>query len=133
MPTLNLPVEQETDLALVVGRISRALRDEGVPDEERVRVLTATMELARNIVKYARRGEVRFGWSREGNRVQCWIEAEDEGPGIADVQLALRDNFSTGKSLGLGLPGVRRLMDKMEIRSQPGVGTWVRTERSLVV
>jgi serine/threonine-protein kinase RsbT len=123
-------VSGEADLAIVAGRVSTALRGLQAPEEEAARVLTAALELARNIVKYARRGELRFGWARDGRRVSCWVEADDEGPGIADVAQAMEDHFSTGGTLGLGLPGIRRLMDRMEIRSTPGKGTWVRAERT---
>ena len=130
MSELRLPVSEEADLAVVVGSIAHALGTEHAPEEEKVRVLTAVMELARNIVKYAGRGELRFGCERRGARLHCWVEAEDEGPGITDVPQALTDHFSTGNTLGLGLPGVRRLMDRMEIHSSPGAGTRVRAERS---
>lgn len=130
MSELRLRVNQEADLVAVVGSIARALGAERAPEEEKVRVLTAVMELARNIVKYAGHGELRFGCERRGARLHCWMEAEDDGPGIADVHLALTDHFSTGNTLGLGLPGVRRLMDRMEIHSSPGAGTRVRAERS---
>jgi serine/threonine-protein kinase RsbT len=127
---LRLPVASEADLALVAGHVARALRAARASDEECARVVTAVMELARNILKYARRGEVRFGVEPRGRQVRCWIEAVDDGPGIADVAQALSDHFSTGGTLGLGLPGVRRLMDQVAIDSAPGRGTRVRAERT---
>lgn len=130
MTELRLPVDQEADLAVIVSKVSRALVAEQAPEEERVRVLTVFMELARNIVKYAGHGEMRFRCDRLGMRVRCFVEAEDQGPGIVNVEQALTDHFSTGQTLGLGLPGVRRLMDRIEIRSSPGAGTLVQTERS---
>jgi serine/threonine-protein kinase RsbT len=129
MKPTRVPVNCEADLAVALGSLSRLLRAQQAPDEELMRIQTALMELARNIVKYAGRGEVRFACEPEGQRLHCWIEAQDLGPGIADVHLAMQDHYSSGKSLGLGLPGVRRLMDRMEIRSAPGQGTWVRAER----
>lgn len=129
MDCLSIPVKCEADLAVALGRVSRELRAQQSPEDELVRIQTALMELARNIVKYAGRGEVRFGWHPEGRGLSCWIEAEDQGPGIANVHEAMQDHFSSGRSLGLGLPGVRRLMDRMEIRSTPGQGTWIRVER----
>ena len=132
MNELQLPVRGETDLAVAISQASRALDAVHAPEEEKVRVLTAVTELSRNIVKYAGQGKVRFGCSRVGARVLCWVIAEDDGPGIADVHRALEDHFSTGNTLGLGLPGVRRLMDRMEIDSSPCKGTRIRAERSFV-
>lgn len=129
MESLRLPVSSEADLALVAGRVSAVLRQLGAPEEECARILTVVMELSRNILKYARRGELRFGWEAQEPAVCCWVEAEDSGPGIPDVDRALEDHFSTGGTLGLGLPGIRRLMDRMDIRSAPGKGTWIRAER----
>lgn len=85
-------------------------------------IATAISELARNIVTYARRGEIRLGVI-DGNGIR--VIAHDEGPGIRDVQQALRDGFSTSGSLGLGLPGVRRLVDEFRIESAESRGTTV--------
>ena len=89
-------------------------------------VALAISELARNIVTYARKGEIRLkalnhGSSRKGLRVV----AHDDGPGIPDLDQALRDGFSTSGSLGLGLPGVRRLVDEFKIESSRNRGTTV--------
>jgi serine/threonine-protein kinase RsbT len=83
-------------------------------------IATAISELARNIVSYARTGEITLQEIQGPSRAGILIEAADEGPGIPDVRQALRDGYSTSGSLGLGLPGVRRLMDEFEITSQPG-------------
>jgi serine/threonine-protein kinase RsbT len=88
-------------------------------------IATAISELARNIVSYAGRGEIVMGVARNSNRTGIIIVASDSGPGISDLTLALRDGFSTSGSLGIGLPGVRRLMDEFNIDSQPGRGTIV--------
>jgi serine/threonine-protein kinase RsbT len=88
-------------------------------------------ELARNILKYADVGDIvllpRSGVLKSGIE----IRAEDHGPGIGDVELALKDSFTTGRSLGLGLPGVRRLMDEFDIASSPGEGTRVTIRKWL--
>ena len=92
-------------------------------------IATAISELARNIVTYAKVGEIRLqalnglngGSARHGIRVV----AHDDGPGIADVDQALLDGFSTSGSLGVGLPGVRRLVDEFHIESEPNHGTTV--------
>jgi serine/threonine-protein kinase RsbT len=89
-------------------------------------VALAISELARNIVVYAKKGQIRLkaingGPARKGIQVV----AHDEGPGIVDVDQALRDGFSTSGGLGIGLPGVRRLMDEFRIESKPNQGTTV--------
>ena len=89
-------------------------------------IATAISELARNIVTYAKQGEIRLkaingGCARHGIQVV----AHDEGPGIADLDQALRDGFSTSGSLGIGLPGVRRLVDEFHIESERRRGTTV--------
>jgi serine/threonine-protein kinase RsbT len=92
-------------------------------------IATAISELARNILAFARKGEISLhaihGSSREG----ILVVASDQGPGIRDIQQALRDGYSTSGSLGLGLPGVRRLMDEFEISSRPGRGTTVSVKK----
>lgn len=88
-------------------------------------IATAISELARNIVSYSRKGEITLKMVNGSNRQGISVIATDEGPGITDLHQALRDGFSTSGSLGLGLPGVRRLMDEFEITSQPGRGTKV--------
>jgi serine/threonine-protein kinase RsbT len=90
---------------------------------------TAISELARNIVAYAGQGEIALRAIREAYRQGIIVIASDNGPGIRDVQQALRDGFSTSGSLGLGLPGVRRLMDEFEIKTRPGRGTVVTVKK----
>ena len=80
-------------------------------------VATSISELARNIVSYARRGEIILKIVHGSHRQGISIVAADSGPGIRDIRQAMRDGFSTSGSLGLGLPGVRRLMDEFEIAS----------------
>jgi serine/threonine-protein kinase RsbT len=88
-------------------------------------IATAISEVARNIILYAEHGEILVSTVEDGGRRGIVIVARDEGPGIADVELAMQDGYSTGRSLGLGLPGARRLMDEFEIDSAPGRGTTV--------
>jgi serine/threonine-protein kinase RsbT len=88
-------------------------------------VATAISELARNIVSYAKCGEIVIQVIHGSPRLGIQVIAHDQGPGIQDVQQALRDGFSTPGSLGLGLPGVKRLMDEFQIDSQENRGTTV--------
>ena len=91
-------------------------------------IATAISELARNILAYARRGEIMLR-AIHGSSDGILVIASDAGPGIRDIPQALRDGFSTSGSLGLGLPGVRRLMDEFEIKSRPGHGTTVSVKK----
>jgi serine/threonine-protein kinase RsbT len=88
-------------------------------------IATAISEVARNITTYAGRGEVTLRLIRQAERRGLVVIARDDGPGIADIDRALLDGFSTGRGMGLGLPGARRLMDEFEIDSSPGRGTTV--------
>jgi serine/threonine-protein kinase RsbT len=88
-------------------------------------IATAISEIARNITSYAGRGEVSVGVQYRDGRQALVVRAEDDGPGIADIERALEDGYSTGRGLGLGLPGARRLMDRLIVDSAPGRGTVV--------
>ena len=103
----------------------------GFSAAEATLVATAISELARNIVTYARKGEIKLQTVENPARQGIVVTASDEGPGIPDIQQALRDGFSTSGSLGLGLPGVRRLMDEFQISSQSGRGTTVTVRKWL--
>jgi serine/threonine-protein kinase RsbT len=88
-------------------------------------IATAISELARNVVAYAGSGEILLELRGDGARRGIVVGARAAGPGIPDIEAALEDGFSTGQSLGLGLPGARRLMDEFAIVSAPGDGTTV--------
>jgi|SRR5262245_10080777 serine/threonine-protein kinase RsbT len=94
-------------------------------------IATAISELARNILEYATLGEIELAEARRGSRVGIMILAHDSGPGIMDVGQALQDGYSTGRGLGIGLPGVRRLMDEFDIASEVGKGTRVTVRKWL--
>jgi serine/threonine-protein kinase RsbT len=101
----------------------------GFPSTDLAVVATAISELARNIVRYAVRGEIILRLIDDNGRRGVEVVAADDGPGIPDVSLAMQDGYSTSGSLGLGLPGVRRLMDEFEITSDFGKGTTVTTRK----
>ncbi len=88
-------------------------------------IATAISEVARNITSYAGSGAIRVGVSDREGRKALVVRAEDEGPGIVDIERAMEDGYSTGRGLGLGLPGARRLMDRLIVESTPGQGTVV--------
>ena len=94
-------------------------------------IATAISEIARNIVTYAGEGEISIAPVASGVMHGVEVIATDRGPGIADVDRALEDGFSTGRGLGLGLPGARRLMDDFELASELGKGTTVRMRKWL--
>ena len=104
----------------------------GASATERSLVATIVSELGSNIVKYARRGTLCVSRRERDCDVDVEILAEDDGPGIADVERAMRDHFSTGGTLGLGLPGVRRMVDRFELTSAPGEGTKVFVRKRVV-
>ena len=88
-------------------------------------IATAISEIARNITSYAGRGAVRVTVADREGRKALVVRAEDDGPGIADIERAMEDGYSTGRGLGLGLPGARRLMDRLVVDSILGRGTVV--------
>jgi serine/threonine-protein kinase RsbT len=88
-------------------------------------IATAISEVARNITSYAGRGAVRVAVADREGRKALVVRAEDDGPGIADIERAMDDGYSTGLGLGLGLPGARRLMDRLIVESALGRGTVV--------
>ncbi len=98
----------------------------GFAKTELALIATAISELARNILTYAGQGEIEIAVQEADGRRGLLIVARDQGPGIADIALALQDGYSTSRSLGIGLPGVRRLMDQFGVTSEPGSGTVVR-------
>ena len=127
MPAGEIRVSINSDQDIVLARQKgRALAlDAGFSSGDATLVAAAISELARNIVSYARRGEITLTLVNSSSRQGLVITASDRGPGIPDIRQALRDGFSTSGSLGLGLPGVRRLMDDFQINSELGRGTIV--------
>jgi serine/threonine-protein kinase RsbT len=96
---------------------------------EQTKVVTAASELARNTVIYGGGGTVELEAVEVNGRRGLRLTFEDHGPGIADIDMAMKDGYTTGTGLGLGLGGARRLSNEFEIRSRPGEGTLVRIAR----
>jgi serine/threonine-protein kinase RsbT len=127
-PGSNLvDVEINTDADIVTARQeARELAKHLEFSSSELAVIAAAIsELARNIVSYAHKGTISFGIITEHRKKGFLVIARDSGPGIANVKLAMQQGYSTSNSLGLGLPGVKRLMDTFEISSQLGTGTSV--------
>ena len=126
---VTVPIFGESDIVTARQRgreMALALGFEGV---DLTLIATAVSEIARNIVKYAGRGEIHFSAGRRDSKQGIVVEARDSGPGIVDLEMAMRDGYSTQGGLGLGLPGAKRLMDDFEIQSSPGHGTVVTLKK----
>jgi serine/threonine-protein kinase RsbT len=126
---IRVPINSDQDIVGARQKGRTMAGELGFSSADATLIATAISELARNIVSYARRGEIRLHRIQNTVRQGIMVVASDEGPGIRDVAQALRDGFSTSGSLGLGLPGVRRLMDEFEIATKPGHGTTVTVKK----
>jgi serine/threonine-protein kinase RsbT len=126
---IRVPVESDTDI-VAARQKGRALATQlGFSSGDATIVATAISELARNIVLYAKRGEVVLSTMHRDSERGLAIIARDEGEGIPDIRQALQDGYSTSGRLGVGLPGVKRLMDEFEIESEVGKGTVVTVRK----
>ena len=122
---VRVPINSGADI-LTARLEGRQLASEaGFNNSDLTVIATAISEVARNIVQYARTGEIILGVVQDGNKRGLRVEARDDGPGIPNIELAMQDGYSTGGGLGLGLPGTRRLMDELQINSKVGQGTTV--------
>ncbi len=127
-----VPIEHEGDIVTARQKGRELAAASGLSVTEQTLVATAISEVARNIVVYAQRGEVVLTALEDHGRRGVMVVARDEGPGIANLELAMRDGYSSSNSLGMGLPGAKRLMDEFELSSTVGKGTtitmrkWVR-------
>lgn len=128
---IQVPIHADTDIIAVRQEARHLAEQLGFSPSDRTLLATAVSELARNIVQYAKSGFIVLKPFSTASTVGVSILAEDQGPGIADLSLALRDGYSTSGSLGLGLPGVKRLMNEFEISSRPGEGTRVFASMSI--
>lgn len=127
LDSVEIAIIDESDLILVRQALRLRAQEAGLGLVDQTKLVTAGSELARNIINYATggRGVLRVERVLANRRVGIRATFSDEGPGIADLDAALTDGFSTGGSLGLGLPGSRRLVDEMTLDSAPGSGTTV--------
>lgn len=124
-PEVRVLIRMASDI-VAARQQGRALAERlGFSNSNLTIIATAISEIARNIVAYAREGEVRMTLVSDGTRRGIRIVVSDRGPGIPDIAVAMRDGYSTGQGLGIGLPGSRRLMDDFEIESTVGRGTTV--------
>ena len=125
----TLPVRSSHDI-VVVRQVVRSWAVElGFNLIEQTKVVTAASELARNTIDHGGGGTVRLQSLRDGGRSGLRLTFEDKGPGIPDLNLALKDGYTTGGGLGLGLSGAKRLSNEFNIESHPGEGTRVTITR----
>lgn len=130
--TVSFPVRDQADLLVGLQRVREQGLLSDADDVERSLVITMISELATNIMKYARTGMMRVGRTARAGTVDIEVWADDHGPGIPDVERALQDHYTTGHTLGLGLPGVRRMSDHFQIQATPGEGTHVHVRRRVL-
>lgn len=126
MQAVVCPITREVDVYVAMRRAHELARSLGFDDVDRGKLEIAVLELTRNILAHAGTGELQIELVEAEGRRGVAIEARDEGPGIPDIALAMRDGYSTRRSLGAGLPGVQRLMDSFAIESSSERGTRVR-------
>jgi serine/threonine-protein kinase RsbT len=122
---MRVAVSRDADI-VTARQLGRELAAKaGFTGSDLTLIATAISEVARNIISYAQNGEILLHLADKDGRRGLQVVAQDQGPGIADIEQAMQDGYSTGKSLGLGLPGARRLMDEFEIQSEIGQGTTI--------
>jgi serine/threonine-protein kinase RsbT len=121
----EMSIIKEPDVVPFRNRVKEHAVKIGMGIVNQTKLITAASELVRNMLKYGGGGKVRIEVVSQGRENGIRLSFIDEGPGIKDIQLALKDGYSTGKSLGLGLPGARRLVSTFEIQSAVGKGTTV--------
>lgn len=129
--TIQIPVANAGDIVAARQHGRDLARQVGFSSTDAALIATAISELARNIVLYAKRGTISLENADSGRRPGLMITARDEGPGIGDVQRALIGGYTTSGGLGLGISGVRRIMDTIDIESRVGQGTTVRVVKWL--
>ena len=125
----TLPVRGETDVVLVRQAVRTWSVQQGFSLVDQTKMVTAASEIARNTVNYGGGGTVRLEVITDGARRGLRLTFEDNGPGIKDIELAMRDGYTTGTGLGMGLGGARRLVNEFAIDSTPGRGTKVTLTR----
>lgn len=126
--TETVPVVSESDVVTVRRRVRETAIRLGFSLVDQTKVVTAASELARNTLIHGHGGEMELT-TLNGPRIGLRLSFQDHGPGIPDIPLALRDGFTTGNGLGLGLGGAKRLVNEFEINSRPGEGTKVTVTR----
>jgi serine/threonine-protein kinase RsbT len=126
---LHRSIRTEMDASRTVLESTLYCREAGFDETPSRMIATAVSELVRNILKYAGTGEIRLRRVKQMGKHGIEVEAVDHGPGIADCEAAMQDHFSSGGTLGLGLPAVERMMDEFSLESELGAGTRVTARK----
>jgi serine/threonine-protein kinase RsbT len=126
---VTLPLRRSEDVVRMRQTVREHAVQQGLSLVDQTKLVTAASELGRNVIDHGGGGEVTISMELNGTRRGVRLVFSDRGPGIADVQLALRDGFTTGSGLGLGLGGAKRLCNEFAIESQPGGGTRITVAR----
>ena len=125
LKTKTVAVNDDVDVAYAALAAKNYAKEIGFTTASQYMISTAVSELARNMFIYAKKGIIGLSFISENSNSGIEIVAEDFGPGIQDIDKAMEENFSTGGTMGVGLPGTKRLMDYFKIESKIGVGTKV--------
>jgi serine/threonine-protein kinase RsbT len=121
----NMKIEKEQDVVPFRNRVKEYAVKIGMSLVNQTKLITAASELVRNMLKYANGGVVLIEVISQGRDNGIRLTFQDKGPGIPDITLAMKDGYSSGKSLGIGLPGTKRLVNEFDIKSIVGEGTTV--------
>lgn len=127
--TETLGVRSSAEVVMVRHAVRKCAVELAFTLVEQTKIVTAASELARNMIDYGRGGTLTIEMLDDGIRKGLRLIFEDQGPGIADIQQALRDGFTSGSGMGLGLGGAKRLSNEFEIKSKPGEGTRITIAR----
>jgi serine/threonine-protein kinase RsbT len=125
----KMPIRSSEDIVRVRQAVRENAVAQGLSLIDQTKLVTAASELARNTLDYGRGGDVEVAQVRNGARRGVRLIFVDQGPGIADIALALKDGYTSGRGLGLGLGGAKRLSSEFAIDSQPGLGTRIEITR----
>lgn len=125
----NISINTDADIITARQKARELAHVFSFSSSELAIIAAAVSELARNIVSYANQGVIFLSLTNDEGKNGIMIIAEDRGPGITNIDLALQDGYSTSNSLGLGLPGVKRLMDTFQIQSELGKGTKITVKK----
>ena len=121
----TIVIEREVDVIVFRNRVKETATKIKMGLVNQTKLITAASELVRNMLKYANGGKVSIEVVSKGRDNGIRLSFKDEGPGIVDIPLAMKDGYSTGKSLGLGLPGAKRLVNEFDITSEKNKGTTI--------
>lgn len=125
----SLPIRSEEDIVATRQKVRALAQQLKFSLVDQTKMVTAASELSRNTLVHGGGGRMRWEVLEQGLRRGLRLHFEDEGPGIADVELALRDGWTSGGGMGLGLPGSKRLVHEFDLKSAPGQGTTVSITR----